>query len=107
MTLANGGAAKSVAGEAGNHAHAVREEAARAILGNHFRLLKDVCTPRKFLNVDDLPLTQPELERVPAKHAPYAPPMPRDAQPRPTDDCHAASARLASTSQLSLRRRPF
>ena len=57
-------------GAASVHDASAREEAAAVLIGNHFKLLQDVCNPSKFLNINGVPLTQIELSRVPAPLAP-------------------------------------
>jgi len=54
-----------------NHSAKARKEAVTAVLGNHVRLLIDVCNPSAELNIDATKLTQTELNRVPAADAPH------------------------------------
>ena len=58
------GAIPTCAGVASNHSKAARQEAAVAIITNHFRLIQDICNPSPTTNIDNVPLTQVELTRV-------------------------------------------
>lgn len=69
--LAAKGANANAEGVAGIHSQKARQEAATKILSNHFNLMLDVCNPRKELNIIGVPLTQKELQRVPAAAAPH------------------------------------
>jgi len=56
-------------GVAADHSPSARREAAAKVLGNHFRLLQDVCNPSRHMNIDLVPLTQQQLTRVDAANA--------------------------------------
>lgn len=58
------GASESTQGAASNFSLTARQEAAQKIVGNHVRLIKDVCNPSPGLNIDGKPLTQRNLSRV-------------------------------------------
>ena len=59
-------------GAAAAHSQAAREEAARKLIGNHDRVLRDLCNPNPITNIEGRPLTQLELVRVDVGCAPYA-----------------------------------
>ena len=63
------GPAAACLGAAGNHSPDARGEAAAKLIGNHARLLQDVCNPSTTNNIDNIPLTQLELLRVPTNLA--------------------------------------
>jgi len=69
--MASAGVSASCTGAAAQHTRAARKEAATLVVGNHFRLLQDVCNPSRHLNIDLAPLTQTTLTRVRAAHAPH------------------------------------
>ena len=77
------GASAVVEGTAALHARAAREEAAKAVVTNHFKLLLDVCNPFGSLNIDGKPLTQTEeLTRVSAALATHVDAALREATRR-------------------------
>ena len=55
-------------GAAAAHAPPAREEIARKLVGNHEKVLKDVCNPTVHVVDKPTPLTQRELKRVPLLH---------------------------------------
>ena len=59
-------------GAAAAHAHMAREAAARKLIGNHARVLRDLCNPNPITNIEGKLLTQLELERVGVGCASYA-----------------------------------
>lgn len=63
------GASEWADGAAARHSREARQEAASKMIGNHFRLLKDVCNPSTTTNTDGVALTQLELVRVDSKMA--------------------------------------
>lgn len=58
------GASTAAQGVSGRHSTQARDEAATKIIGNHVRLIRDICNPSAGLNIDSKPLTQKELVRV-------------------------------------------
>jgi len=72
--LAESGAGfSSVAdGAAASFAHIARQEAASRLIGNHARVLRDVCNPSRTMNIENKPLTQTLLERVDHECTEYA-----------------------------------
>ena len=58
-------------GLASTHSHNAREEAAKKLIMNHDNVLKDVTNPSEHLNIDNIPLTQLELSRVPPEYTLY------------------------------------
>ena len=75
------GPAAACLGAAGNHSPDARGEAAAKLIGNHARLLQDVCNPSTTNNIDNIPLTQLELLRVPTNLAHHV------------DDCYSPHRR--------------
>jgi len=72
-SLDEGGMLTTIAeGAAAAFTHAVREAAARKLIGNHENVLRDVVNPSRTHNIDAKALTQLELKRVPVGHAYYA-----------------------------------
>lgn len=65
------GANKHPRGAAADHPVAARNEAASRMIGNHFKVILDICNPSTSMNIENVPLTQMELHRVPAKNADY------------------------------------
>jgi len=66
MLLDSRGVSSKCEGVANDHSASARKEAASKVLGNHFRLLQDVCNPSQHMNIDGVPLTQQQLTRVDA-----------------------------------------
>ena len=56
--------------------------AAKKLIGNHFRLLLDICNPRSQLNIEGIMLTQSDLARVEMKYAKHVDAALREAARR-------------------------
>ena len=78
----DGGMATQADGAAAAHSHTARSEAAARLVANHANVLRDVCNPSASTNIDNIPLTQLELKRVPTEHAHYADELLREAARR-------------------------
>ena len=66
---AGGGFDSEADGAAAKHSHDSREGAARKLVSNHARVLRDVVNPSQLENIEGKSLTQPDLNRVAPMHA--------------------------------------
>ena len=90
--------------EAAAHAllRGAREEAARALLSNHARVLRDVTNPSATLNIEQRRLTQRHLQRLPLTDRRYVDRFLRHVVRRLLDDDDGDSAREEAREERCL-----
>lgn len=102
----DGGFDSEADGAAAKHSHEAREVAARKLIHNHDRVLRDVINPSLLKSIEGKSLTQPDLNRVTPLHAAHVDQMLREVVRRllgrrPGIHLLGAHLDLSNASQMS------